>query len=340
MRAYHIDRAGSLDGLVYRESLEDRAPGNGEVLVEIRAASINQRDLAVLYDRYTHGIRPGLVPLSDSGGEVIAVGHGVSRFRVGDRVVTNVLQRWVAGERLPHYSGSGLGGSWDGVLRERGVFPEDGLLPMPGHLSFREGAAFGLSSLAAWSALTRGKSLRAGDAVLIQGSGNVSLFALQFARLLGARVIALTGEADKVARLRELGAEMVIDRSATPEWTGAVLDHTGGKGVDRIVDVVGPAMLAQSLGVLAMNGQLSLVGMLGGARNVDISPLLRAALTIEGIGGGSCQEFAQLLDAVRAAQLRPVIHRVFDFADAPMAFMHMQADRFGKTIIRMTYDDE
>lgn len=332
MRAYHLENAGSLDRLVMRE-VDAPQPGPGQLLVRLRAATVNLRDLTVIYDRYVHAIPPGIVPLSDGAGEVVAIGEDVTRFGIGDRVATNTLQRWVAGPRMPHYSGSGLGGSLDGVLREYALFGEDGVVALPSHLSFAQGAALGLPALAAWTALTTGRPLRPGDSVLLQGSGNVALAAALLAPLFGARVIATTRRPAKAERLRAIGIDTVIDLMSTSDW-GAAARAWAGTGVDRIVNVVGPTSLDQSIGALATNGHLSLVGALGGPGGFNPMTLVGRGIVIEGIGGGSREQFAALMRAVEHHRVAPTIDRIFPFEDAHAAIRdYEREDRFGRTVI-------
>ena len=333
MRAFHLDHTGSIEGLNFRESA-DPAVGDFDVMVALRAAAINRRDLSVLYGTYVHDIRAGLIPLSDAAGEVIAVGSAVSSFRVGDRVVPNILQRWLTGEKLPAYSGSGLGGSWDGVLRDRAIFGEQGLIKLPHHLSFEEGAALGLPALTAWAALTAGKPLLPGDTVLVQGSGNISLIALQLAKLFGARVVAATSRSEKAGLLGDLGADLVTDCQSSDGWLAGILEFTGGTGLDRVIEVIGPSTLPLSISALASNGHLSLVGSLGGKGTIDPMALMRNTSVVQGIVGGSRDQFAAALAAIDAARLRPVVGRRFAFDEAPQAYAHATApDISGRTLI-------
>lgn len=335
-QSYRIDRAGSLEGLKLHEGVAAR-PENGEVLVALRTASIGQRDLAVIFDHYVHGIPAGLVPFSDGAGEVIDIGPGVTRLKVGDRVVPTVLQRWLAGPRQAHYSGSGLGGSIDGTLRTHGVFREEALVPFPSHLSFQEGAAFGLSGLSAWAALTSGRPVRPGDWIVVQSSGTVGLLALQLAKLFGAGVIVTTRKSQNAERLAGLGADAVIDINHEPDWPNAVKTLTGGRGADRVIDLVGPSAMDKSIEALAINGHLSALGNLGGPGAIDPLKLVGKGKVIEGIGGGSRHQFAALMDAVARAEIRPAIDSVFSFAEAKKAISHYEkGDRFGRVIIEIS----
>lgn len=335
MRSYHIDVAGCLSGLILRKHTIPE-PGTGEVLVRFHAASVGQRDLMVLYDRYVHGIQQGLVPLSDGAGKVVGVGAGVTRFKEGDRVVPNPLQSWIAGPRRAEYSGSGLGGSVDGTLRTHGLFSEQGLVMLPDHLSFAQGAAIGLSGLSAWAALTVGKAVRPGQWVLVQGSGNVALLGLQLAKLFGAKVVVTTRRDGIVHLLQEAGADAVIVISGSAEWWKEVRAVTGGSGVARVLDLVGPVSMNQSVAALAINGDLATIGNLGGPGTLDPLPLVGKSKAIHGIGGGSRQQLEEMLAAISEALMQPVIDRVFPFDDAKSAIKHYErGERFGRVIVEM-----
>src|ERR1700674_4162573 len=258
MRAYQLDRPGSLDGLVLAEC-DVPSPAVGEVLVHVRASSLNVRDLMIINGEYPTPVPPGRVPLSDGASEVVAVGAGVTRFKVSDRVINSFFPNWFGGafNAMPE--------QWvvdrDGWLTEDKAVSAEALVAMPVHLTFEEAATLPCVAVAAWSALS---GVRAGKIVLTQGAGGVSLFAVQLAKALGARVIAMSSNPENAARLREMGVDEVIDTRDSPDWGDKVRELTGGRGVDRVVEVGGPGTLAQSVKAIAYGGQVSLVGALAG----------------------------------------------------------------------------
>jgi NADPH:quinone reductase-like Zn-dependent oxidoreductase len=251
MKAYHIDRFGSVGGIVRRSS-EDPQPGLKEVLMRVRASSLNYRDLMVLKGGGRGPTKIGVVPLSDGAGEVAAIGEGVTRVKIGDRIAGCFHPRWFGGPIKPDYLTDRLGANLDGVLAEYAVFNEEAVVLLPGHLSFEEAATLPCAAVTAWVALTGHRRVTAGDTVLTQGSGGVAVFALQFARVLGARVIATTSTAEKAERLKALGASEVVNYRETPDWDANVRELTDGRGVDCVVEIGGPGTVAMSLKGLAV----------------------------------------------------------------------------------------
>src|ERR1700738_5296572 len=248
MRAYQLDRPGSLDGLVVAER-NVPSPAVGEVLVRVRASSLNVRDLMIINGEFPMPVRAGRVPLSDGAGEVVAVGAGVTRFKVGDRVINSFFPNWFGGtfNAMPVQYVVDC----DGWLTEYKAVSAEALVAMPGYLTFEQAATLPCVAVAAWSALS---GVRAGKTVLTQGAGGVSLFAVQLAKALGARVIATSSNPENAARLREMGVDEVIDTSALPEWGDKVRALTGGRGVDRVVAGGGLARLRQSVKAIASGG--------------------------------------------------------------------------------------
>lgn len=334
MRSYHLADGGGLEGLSIREH-EDPAPGPGQVLVAVRAASLSYRELLVLRGEYVLPVKPDVVPISDGAGEVVAVGPGVRSARVGDRVMATVFPSWQDGpfgvRHLPQ-----LGGSLDGMLTELAVLGEGALVPVPAHLSFEEAATLPCAAVTAWNALTGdGGGLRPGQTVVVQGSGGVSLFALALAKTLGARVIATTSGPAKAARLAELGADEVVDYRATPDWPGRVLELTGGQGADRVIDVAG--LLEQSLRAVILGGHVACVGFVSGSPPpVDPRLLFASGATVRPLAVGSRAQFVAMNRAMEVNRLRPVIDRVFPFDDAAGAYRHYASGQaFGKVVIRL-----
>lgn len=330
MRAYHFEQLGKLDGLVVSEH-EIPSPGVGEVLVRVRASSINFRDLVIANGWYSPPVSLGRVPLSDAAGEVEAIGTGVTRFNVGDRVINAFFPNWFGGtfNVMPQ--------QWvvdhDGWLTEYKVVNAEALLLMPHYLSFEEASTLPCAGVTAWSALA---GVGAGDTVLTEGTGGVSLFAVQLAKALGARVIATTSSPEKAERLRRLGADHVIDYRATKDWGKQARALTDGRGVDRVVEVGGANTLAQSVQAIAYGGQISLVGILAGVEGgIDFMTMFTTHATFKAIATGSRRDQEDLNRVLAQHQMRPVIDSVFAFDDALAALSYF-ADRqlFGKVVIR------
>ena len=335
MKAYHIDRFGSIGGIV-RRSAEDPQPGPKEVLMRVRASSLNYRDLMVLKGGGRGPTKLGVIPLSDGAGDVEAVGEGVTRAKVGDRIAGCFHARWYGGPIKPEYLTDRLGANLDGMLAEYAVLNEEALVHVPSHLSFEEAATLPCAAVTAWVAMTRDRRVTAGDTVLTQGSGGVSVFALQFARILGTRVIATTSTAEKGDRLRALGASEVIDYTEMPNWDEKVRELTNARGVDCVVEIGGPGTIAMSLKALAVGGHLSLIGASFSKSGAGLDPLLLTGrgITLGAISVGSRVDFEAMNRAIAMHRLRPVIDRAFPFAEAKEAYRHFEGrGHFGKVVI-------
>ena len=335
MRAYRIDRFGGVDGIVLG-SRDDPLPGAGQILLRVRATSLNYRDLMVLKGGGRGPTRLGVVPLSDGAGEVAAVGEGVGRVAVGDRVIGCFHPRWFGGPIRPEYLTDRLGANLDGMLAEYAIVSEEAVVRLPGDLSFEEAATLPCAAVTAWVALTGHRRVTAGDTVLTQGSGGVSIFALQFARLLGARVIATTSSAAKAERLTALGAAAVINYVETPEWHEEVARLTDGQGADCVVEIGGPGTLANSIKSLAVGGHISLIGSSLSRSGIALDPLLLGGrgMTLGSISVGSRADFEAMNRAIAQHRLRPVIDRVFPFAEAAEAYRYFERRaHFGKVVI-------
>lgn len=331
MKAYEIGSGGGIDALKIVERPMPR-PGHGQVLVRMRAASLNYRDLIIASGGLGKRDRP-LIPLSDGAGEVAETGPGVTRVRKGDRVAPIFTQSWLGGEVGRHLP-TALGGDIDGVLAEYVVLDQDGLVQIPAHLSFEEAATLPCAAVTSWNALISVGDLKAGDTVLVMGTGGVSIFALQFARMTGARVIATSSSDAKLARLRELGASEVINYKTTPNWGKRAFELTG-HGVDHVVEVGGAGTLINSFDAVRPGGRISLIGLLTGFGG-EFNPLavLFKGVCFQGIRVGSRDMFEAMNRAIAAAQLRPVIDRTFPFAEAPAAYRHLESGaHFGKVCI-------
>ena len=334
MRAFAFEDRLSLEDLRLVERPEPKA-GPGQALVRMRAASLNYRDLVVASGGYGRSVKPPLVPLSDGAGEVVEVGAGVTRVKPGDRVAAIFMQTWLDGALTGERIKSSLGGAIDGVLADYMVFDAEGLVPIPEHLSYVEAAALPCAAVTAWNALVTEGGIRAGDSVVVLGTGGVSVFALQFARLHGARVIITSSSDEKLARAMALGASDGINYRQTIEWGRRVQKLTGGLGADHILEVGGAGTLPQSFHAIRFGGRISLIGVLSepGA-GVDPRPLLMKGARLQAIYVGSREMFEAMNRAIALARLHPVIDRVFPFAEAPEAYHYLESGRhFGKIVI-------
>ena len=332
MRAYEITSAEGIDALSLGERSQPE-PGPGQVLLRLRASSINYRDLLNILDPPARGIAYPRVPNSDGAGEVVEIGPGVTRFAAGDRVAGCFFQRWPAGGITAEAMASALGGALDGLLTEYAVLEEDGLVAIPEHLSFEEAATLPCAALTAWHILVEMGGLKAGDTVLTLGTGGVSIFALQFAAQQGARVIVTSSSDDKLARARELGAWQTVNYRSTPDWEQAVLELTGGRGADLVVEVGGAGTLEKSIQAVRVGGRIGLVGVLTGGR-IDPTSVMRKSIRLQGIYVGSREMFEAMNRAIAAGGLKPVLDRTFTFEDARAAYHRMQSgSHFGKIVI-------
>ena len=311
-------------------------PRRGEILVRVRAASLNYRDLAILTESYLPSLKLPYVPASDCCGEVVELGDGVTRFKAGDRVIPIYTQGWHDGlPTLELRTQRTLGAPLAGVLAEYIVVPAEDAVAAPPHLSDEEAATLPIAALTAWSTLQDGH-VKAGDTVLVQGTGGVALFALQFAKLAGARVIALSSSDEKLERAKALGADAGVNYRTTPDWDKAVRALTGGRGVEIVVETAG-ATLDQSLAALAFGGFVGVVGFVAGYKaEIPIRALLGPMLRVQGIAVGSRARFEAMNRAIGLHGLKPVIDRVFPFEATADAFRHMRSGaHFGKVVVRI-----
>lgn len=335
MRAWRFDEAFGQENLKIAE-LPEPSPGPGQALVRVRACSLNYRDLVVSKGGYGMAVRTPLIPLSDGAGEVLAVGAGVTRVKPGDRVAGIFMQQWIEGGPDDAKAASAMGGAINGMLAEQVCLNAEGLVHFPEHLSFEEAATLPCAAVTAWNALFRSGGLRPGETVLLQGSGGVSTFALQFAKMAGARVIATSGNDAKIARLRQMGADEVLNYKTTPEWDKPVRDVTHGVGVDHIVEVCGAGTLPLSMKAVRRGGHIALIGVLAGRGEVDPRPLLLKAIRLQGIFVGSREMFEEMNRAISLAGLRPVVDRVFGFQEVIDAMRYLESGaHFGKVCIRV-----
>ena len=332
MKAYEIRSTSGANSLVMVERPKP-APGSGEVLIRVRATSLNFRDLLITKRRRSSG---PLVPLCDGAGEVTEVGPGVNSIRVGDRVAGTYFQDWVSGPMTPRVFRSVLGGEIDGMLAEYVVLKDHGVVRVPEHLSYEEAATLPCAGLTAWQALISEGRTRPGDTVLVLGSGGVSIFALQFALLAGARVIATTGSDSKIERLTALGASDVINYKTTADWDKKVLELTSSAGVDHVVEVGGAGTLPRSLRSVRYGGFVSMIGILGGTGEINPGMIITRAVRLQGIFVGSREMFEDMNRAITVNQMRPVIDRTFQFDEAVQALEYLESGKhFGKVCIRV-----
>jgi NADPH:quinone reductase-like Zn-dependent oxidoreductase len=335
MKAYRLHAFSGPEG-IRSEELPAPRPGPGQVLVRIRAAALNYRDLLISKGLYNPKLPLSRIPLSDGAGEVLEIGPGVTRFKPGDRVSANFMPAWIDGRIDDAKARSALGGDVDGVLAEEAVLPEVGLVRLPEHLTFEEAATLPCAALTAWNAMLEAGGLKPGDTVLTQGTGGVSIFALEFARMTGARVIATSSSDEKLARLKQMGASEVINYKSTPEWDRRVLELTGGVGVDQVVEVGGAGTLPRSLRAVRRGGYIALIGVLSGLGEVNPMPILMRGIRVQGIFVGSRTMYEAMNRAITVNGMHPVIDRVFEFDQAVAALQYMESgSHFGKIVIRL-----
>lgn len=336
MRAWILDSNWGLQNLALRER-ENPALGPSDVRLKMRAASLNFRDLLMVNGKYNPRQPLPLIPLSDGVGEVIEVGERVSRVKVGDRVCPIFAQQWFAGTPSKRALRSTLGGPLDGTLAEECVFSEEGVVHVPDHLTDEQAATLPCAALTAWSALFTMGGLKPGDSVLVQGTGGVSIFALQFAQMMGARVIATSGSDSKLERAQALGASKTINYRKTEAWGKAARAWAGGDGVDHVIEVGGAGTLEQSIRATRPGGTISLIGILaGGAGSVNLLPVLMQNIRMQGVIVGHRESFEAMNQAIAAHKLVPEVDRTFTFEEAPAAFEHLKsAKHVGKVCIRI-----
>jgi len=336
MRAYELNPVQSLDSLTLVER-PDPKPGPGQVRIAVKAWSLNYRDLMVAKGAYGAPPPAGRIPLSDGVGEVVDVGAGVTRVKAGDRVAGCFMQGWTAGAPSADVAATALGGAIDGMLAEEVVLSEQGVVKVPQHLTDEEAATLPCAAVTAWNALVREARVKAGDVVVLQGTGGVSLIALQFAKLHGARCIITSSSDDKLALARKLGADDCINYRASPDWDKAVLALTGGRGADCVVEVGGAGTLEKSLAAVRFGGIITLIGVLTGtAGPIPTAAILRRHLRVQGIYVGSREMFEEMNRAIAQHGLRPHIDRSFTFDQTRAAYEHLaSAGHAGKIVIKL-----
>jgi NADPH:quinone reductase-like Zn-dependent oxidoreductase len=335
MKAYELQALG-LDNLK-RVERADPKPGAGEVLVRIRAVSLNYRDLLVVQGRYNPKMKLPRIPVSDGAGEVVGLGEGVTQWKVGDRVVAPFMPAWLAGPLTDSAAASALGGDVDGLLRETAVLPANALLDLPPHLTFVQAACLPCAAVTAWNGLFVTGHLQPGSTVLIQGTGGVSIFGLQFSLMAGAQAVVISSSDEKLARAGKLGARHLINYRSEPDWDKRVLEITGGRGVDLTLEVGGTGTLSRTLKATAYAGEVGVIGVLTGiSGEVQLGSVLHKAIQLHGIYVGSRAMFAAMNAALALHRIEPVIDRTFGFDETLEAFRHLESGRhFGKIVISL-----
>lgn len=334
MKSFEIQEFG-IDNLVLADRPEPE-PGPREVLVRLKAASLNYRDLTLVQGVYNPKLKRPLVPLSDGVGVVEKSGAGVTRFHPGDRVAGCFFQQWIDGPHTKEKGRSALGGAIDGVARQYAVFSEDGLVAMPSSLTDEQAAALPCAAVTAWHALFEERPSVPGETVLLLGTGGVSIFALQLAVLAGLRVIVTSSSDAKLAHARELGAHLTINYKTTPEWGEEARKLAGGEGVDHVVEVGGSETMTHSLRAVRTQGTISVIGALSGREGgLSPAPVLMNSIRMQGIYVGSRAMFERLLRAIEFHRLEPVIDRTFPFVDMKAALRYMESKQhFGKICLK------
>jgi NADPH:quinone reductase-like Zn-dependent oxidoreductase len=336
LKCYELQGPSGIDGLAFVDKPVPE-PGAGEVLVRLRAATLNYRDLLAIKGGYGSRQKFPLVPASDGAGVIERVGPGVREFASGDRVIGSFFENWTSGEPSAVKMRSALGGSVDGVLTEYRIFPKHALIRTPDHLSDIEAAALPCAGVTAWSAVIKLGSIKPGQTILTQGSGGVSLFAIQFAKMCGARVIATSSSDAKIERLQQLGADFTLNYKTTPDW-GKKAREWSGHGVDLVVEVGGVGTLNESIRATRIGGTIAFIGVLAGPPNSDsrLPLMVMQQQRLQGVTVGSVEDLQAMADAIAAGRMKPVIDTTFSFDQVKQAFAHMESGaHFGKVAIEI-----
>lgn len=334
MQAYEVQEEFGIDHLALVEKAPS-VPGPDEVLIRMKAWSLNYRDLMVVKGFYNPKMVKPRIPFSDGVGEVIAIGPEVTRVKPGDRVAGVFSQKWNDGKPNREVNRSCLGEAIDGVLAEEVVLNEQGVVKIPEHLSYEEAATLPCAGVTAWNSLFGDDQLEPGDNVLLLGTGGVSIFALQFCKMAGANVIITSSSDEKLEKAKSLGASHGINYKDEPKWHKKVIELTNGNGVDRVIEVGGAGTLSQSIQSAAIGGRISLIGVLSGAGDVNTIPVLMNSIQIRGIFVGSRSMFENMNRAIELHQMKPVIDQVFPFENVKEALKHMESgSHFGKIVVK------
>lgn len=334
MKCVEIIATTGFDGLRLAERPTPK-PGPRQVVVRMRAASFNWRDIMIVKGGYMRGIALPRIPLSDGAGEIVEVGSDVTRVKVGDRVCGTFFQTWLSGPIFAEAQDAALGGTAEGVLSEYALLESDGVIRFPEHLSFAEAATLPCAALTAWHGLFEAGGLRAGDTALLLGTGGVSVFGLQFARLAGANAIITSSSDEKLERAKALGATGTVNYAKNAKWPEAVRELTQGRGADNTLDVVGGESSRGALEALRVGGHVAVIGARSGvAGDLDRRFVLQKGLRVTGINIGSRAMFEAMNRAIAAAKLKPVVDKTFPLDDAINAYKDFAAGRhFGKVVV-------
>lgn len=334
MKLYELQHKSGLDSLTL-VTRPDPAPGPGQVLVKVKAWSLNYRDLMVAKGAYGAPPPLGRIPLSDGVGEVVGIGSGVTRAKVGDRVAGCFMQGWIGGDVTPELWATAMGGAIDGMLAQYAVLSEQGVVQVPAHMTDEEAATLPCAGVTAWNALVRKAHIRAGDTVLLLGTGGVSLLALQMAKLHGARTIITSSSEEKLETAKRLGADETINYRANPAWEKVVLEITGGRGADIVVEVGGAGTFDKSLAAVRMGGSVCMIGVLTGvSASVSTAAILRRSINVYGIYVGSREMFDEMNRAFSLHRVRPYIGKRFAFDEARLAYDYLaSAAHTGKVVL-------
>ncbi len=336
MRVFQVEGTWSMEN-AHISSRPDRLPGPGEVRIKMKASALNYRDLIVPERGYGSRMKSlPLIMLSDGVGVVDSLGEGIKHLRVGDRVCPLFFQSWMGGEPNKKNLSLSLGCELDGTMAEFMVLPEEGVALAPVHLDDVEAASLPTAAVTAWRALITEGNVKPGDKVLVQGTGGVSLFALQFAKMLGAQVIIISSSDDKLSKVRAMGADETINYRSIPEWGKRVREIAGEDGVDHIVEVGGQGTLPQSLRAIRTGGTISLIGVLAGRKmDVPLGPVVTRHVRMQAITVGNREDFINMARAIAQHTLHPVIDRTFPFDEIRLALEHLSSGRhFGKITIK------
>jgi NADPH:quinone reductase-like Zn-dependent oxidoreductase len=335
MKAYELEQFGVEN--LHMVEREMPKPAANEVLVKLHAASLNFRDVMVVAGNYNPRMKLPAVPFSDGAGEVVEVGAAVTKWKIGDRVCSTVVAGWIDSGPSAEKSKTAIGaGGFDGILREYAAFDAESLVSVPNHLSFEEAATLPCAAVTAWHALVVSGHLKAGETVLTLGTGGVSIFAVQFAKLFGARVIATSSSDEKLEKIRKLGADETINYRSREDWDKAVVELTDGQGVDHVVEVGGAGTLARSVRAVRVGGHIALIGALDMAGEFNPIPVFMKGIRVQGIFVGSREMFEDMNSAINEHKMRPVIDRVFEFDEVQAALKYMESgSHFGKIVIKI-----
>ncbi len=334
MRAFELGKFG-IDGLRLVQRADPR-PGPGQVLVRMRAASLNYRDYLMVKGTYDRRQPLPLVPVSDGAGEIVEVGAGVSRVKTGDRVCPAFRQTWIAGPYRAEVRSSSLGGPLDGAMQDLMVLSAEGVVKIPAHLDFNEAATLPCAAVTAWNAMRVDGDVAPGEFVLVQGTGGVSLFALQFAKMAGAQVIITSSSDEKLEKAKRLGADFLINYRSQPNWDKEVNKITGGRGVDHVMEVGGAQTLEKSIRSTRLGGQIALIGNVSGSvAQLSLPLMFMRHIKFQGITVGNRLSFEAMAQAIAANAMRPVVDKVFAFEELPAALEYLGAGaQFGKVCLK------